>query len=248
MHIDVDLYEPTLATLNFFYPNKIYLEIQMKIVALIPFWKMYETNEFRLKKIAGRFLMSYTLEKLNSVPLINEIFVYTSSETVSNFIEPGLKYNYLSRPVSLDGANVSIETVIGKFLETVHTDIVVLIHPTSPLLKAKSIQKALEYVVEGHADSSFSAVKYNKFAWFQSEPINYDLKKNVPNLQEVDPVYFEQSSLYVFKAESFLKNKHRISGVIKIAEIDQLEGLEVRNRLDFELVELIINSGLNGEL
>lgn len=217
----------------------------MKIVALIPFWEMYETNEFRLKKIAGRFLMSYTLEKLNSVPLVDEIYVYSSSETVSNYIEPDLKYNYLCRPKSLDEANVSIETIIEKFLETVHADIVVLIHPTSPLLKAKSILKALEYVVDGLADSSFSAVKYNKLAWFQSEPINYDLKKVVPTFQEIVPVYLEQSSLYVFKTETFLKNNHRVSGVIKITEIDQLEGLEVRNRLDFELVQLIINSGMN---
>ena len=74
----------------------------MKVAALIPFWERYESNQFRIKKIAGRFLMSYAVEKLNSVDLIEEVYVYSSSKKVLNYIEPNLKYTYLRRPESLD--------------------------------------------------------------------------------------------------------------------------------------------------
>lgn len=220
----------------------------MKVVALVPFWEKYEINEFRLKKISGRFLLSYALEKLNSVPLINEVYVYASSDSVSKYIESDIEYTFLQRSSLLDDINVSIETIITKFIETVDADIVVLMHPTSPLLTKDSIETTLREVFENKADSSFTAVKYNKFAWFESKPINYDLGEDVPSLKDVSPVFIEQSSLYVFKTDSFSQNKHRVSGDVKITEISQLEGLEVRNKIDYELMELIINSGMVGEL
>tara|TARA_B100000795_G_scaffold262361_1_gene240205 strand:- start:1896 stop:2558 length:663 start_codon:yes stop_codon:yes gene_type:complete len=217
----------------------------MRVAALIPFWESYETNQFRIKKIAGRFLMSYAVEKLNSVNLINDIYVYSSSKRVSNYIEPNLKYTYLNRSKSLDNDKASIESIISSFLKEVEVDVVVLLHPTSPFLKVDSITKALNLVINGECDSSFSAVKYSKFAWLNSKPINYDLNNDVPSLKSINPIYFEQSSLYVFKTLQFLKNNHRLSGDIKLTEINRLEGLEIRNKVDFELAELIINSGMS---
>ena len=220
----------------------------MKIVALIPFWDSYETNEFRLRKIAGRYLLSYTLEKLNSIQSIQSSFIYSSSDSVKKYLESHLKYTYLERPLTLDDINVSIETVIESFLHKVDADIVILLHPTSPLLTGNSIQMGLDYVLHEKFDSCFAAVKHSKFAWFQSKPLNYDLKKDVPAIKSLDPVFFEQSSLYIFRVESFLKSKHRLSGSIKAIEINHLEGLEVRSEIDYELVQLIVNSGMNSRV
>lgn len=219
----------------------------MKVAAFVPFWENYENNEYRIKKIAGRFLLSYTLEKLNRVSGLDHIYVYSSNDNVKNYIESDIAYEYLQRPVYLDSSDVSIEQIISEFLNSVDADIVLLVHPTSPLLKIKSIQQCLNSVSEEGYDSAFTAVKYQKLAWYRDTPINYDLNRDIPKLKDIDPVYVEQSSLYVFKRASFSENKHRVSGKIKINEIDQVEGLEVRNGMDFELVELIINSGMYEE-
>ena len=219
----------------------------MKTVAFIPFWENYESNEFRIKKISGRFLLSYTLEKLNKILGLDEIYVYASSDSVKKYIEPDIEYKYLTRPKYLDNAEVSIEEIINKFLEETDADIILLLHPTSPLLKVTSIQTCLNSVKIDGYDSAFSAVKYKKLSWYKMKPINYTLNEDIPKLQEIEPVYDEQSSLYVFNKTSFIENKHRVSGKVKINEIDQIEGLEVRNKIDFELLELIINSGMYEE-
>lgn len=219
----------------------------MKVAAFIPFWENYENNEYRIKKIAGRFLLSYTLEKLNRVSGLDHVYVYSSNDNVKNYIEADITYEYLQRPLYLDSSNVSIEQIISEFLNSVDADIVLMVHPTSPLLKIKSIQECLNSVSNEGYDSAFTAVKYQKLAWYKTAPVNYDLNRDIPKLKEIDPVYVEQSSLYVFKRTSFAENKHRVSGKIKINEIDQVEGLEVRNGMDFELVELIINSGMYEE-
>lgn len=220
----------------------------MRVVALVPFWEKYETNEFRLKKLSGKYLLSYSLETLNLIDKIDEIFVYSSSESVLKYIEPDIEFTLLKRPKYLDDVNVSIEEIISKFIESISADVIVMLHPTSPLLSENSVQKALHQVIEDKSDSSFSAEKYKQFAWFKSQPINYDLEKDIPSLDDVSPIFIERSSLYVFNVNSFLKNRHRLSGRIDITEIDRLEGLEVRSKSDFELLELIINSGLHGEL
>lgn len=219
----------------------------MKIVAFIPFWENYENNEYRIKKIAGRYLLSYTLEKLNRMSGLDHIYVYSSNENVKNYIESEISYEYLKRPAHLDSSDVSIEQIISEFLKSTDADIILMVHPTSPLLKIKSIQSCLNSVVMEGYDSAFTAVKYQKLAWYHAAPINYDLHRDIPKFKDVDPVYVEQSSLYVFKKHSFNENRHRVSGKIKINEIDQIEGLEVRNAMDFELMELIINSGMYEE-
>ena len=43
----------------------------MKVVALVPFWEHYENNEFRIKKISGRYMLSHSLEKLNNIESID---------------------------------------------------------------------------------------------------------------------------------------------------------------------------------
>lgn len=220
----------------------------MKVVALVPFWEKYESNSFRVKKLAGRYLLSYTLEKLSKVSGLDDVIVYSSNEeTVSKYIEPEISYTFMSRPESLDDVSVTIEHIIGKFLEASDADVIMLIHPTSPLLKVSSIQKCLNYVVSHEYDSSFSAVEYKKFAWCDGRPVNYDLQSDIPKIDEIKPLHIEQSSLFVFKRSSFLVNKHRVAGKIKVSEIEQIEGLEVRSEEDFELLELIINSGMYEE-
>ena len=220
----------------------------MKVVALVPFWEKYENNEFRLKKISGRYLISYVLQRLNSISLIDDTYIYASSNSVLNYIENHLKFNFLPRPEYLDSPVVSIENIISEFLKVVKADIVLLVHPTSPFLKPHSILKALDLLTKKNIDSVFTAVKYKKFCWLNGAPINFNLTSNVPHLRNLDPIYLEQASLYAFKVKSFLDYGHRAGGTVKMVEINQLEGLEIRSIDDFKLAELIINSGMSLEI
>lgn len=219
----------------------------MKIVAFIPFWENYETNEFRLQKLAGQFLLTYTLKKLKSISEIDHVFIYASSKNFLKYMDPDLDYEFIKRPSSLDDATVNIEFIIECFLKEVSADIVLMIHPTAPFLRRQTIKCALDSLVKDDYDSTFTAVKYKKLAWFRSNSLNYDLSNNIPKIDTLEPVYLEQGSLYAFKCSAFLEEKKRLFGNIKITEISELEGIEIRSKNEFNLVELMINSGLNCE-
>ena len=188
----------------------------MKIVALVPFWEQYENNEFRMRKISGRYMLSYALEKLNGVEGIDNVYIYSSNDNFTKYLEQDTKYTYLKRPELLDTSNTTIEMIIHNFLLEVDADVVVLLHPTSPLLKLSSIQKCLNNVKDGKFDSSFTAVKHEKFSWYKNKPLNYNLNEDIPNLNLIEPIYVEQASLYIFKKDLFAGN---IDGLNYLSQI-----------------------------
>lgn len=119
-----------------------------------------------------------------------------------------------------------------------------MLHPNSPFLSSKTITECLSQVKNGVYDSAFSAYKYQKFAWFNNTPLNYSLQTETPNLGDIKPVTIEQSSLYIFKKETLLQYSKRIGSTPYIHFINHFEGHEIITNEDFEMAELIVNSGM----
>ena len=221
----------------------------MNIVGLIPYWSKYENaadiNVPRnLIKVGGKYLINYSLEALGAVEEINDVVIYTSSKEIENYIDTGMKYHIQKRPETLDDVNVSIEEIILKFLESSDADIIVLLHPNSPFLKSATISECVKKVMLEEYDSSFTGYEFHKFAWFQGKPLNYSQDKKVPLVNSVEPVVFEQSSLYVFSRSMFEKLHRRIGDKPFVKVIDHFEGHDVNSKEDLDVAELIVNSGM----
>ncbi|MBU0925566.1 hypothetical protein KKG81_11810 [bacterium] len=215
----------------------------MKIVAFIPYWFGYN-NINEVKKLGGRYLINYTLEQLNDCDIIDEVVIYSSDERIMEFVEEKEFMRFEKRPTFLDSKEIKIEQIIEEFLKTSDADVVVLIHPNSPFLSKVTILECIDNVLSNKFDSSFIAYKFNKLAWFKNKPLNYKITENTPHLAEVDPVILELSSLYVFRKEMFLNTHRRIGENPFIKFIDHFEGHDINNKEDFEMAELIVNSGM----
>lgn len=221
----------------------------MKTYALMPYWLEYEgdkeiSSRKGLQKLGGRCLLNYTLGLLGRSPSVDETFVYASSPKVLEFIEEGIDYTYLERDPALDGENVPIEEIIAAFLADTDADVVVLLHPTSPFLQLESLEDCIEAVTSGRYRSACTAYRFRKFAWFAGEPLNYRMDATTPNLRDVEPVFIEQSSLYVFTREMFLSRSKRIDREGYFRIISHFEGHEVAEESDLEIARLIVNSGM----
>lgn len=220
----------------------------MKVSAFIPYWLDYEVEMFgkhkNLKKVGGKYLINYSINLLNSVQEINDVIVFCSDESIHTYIDKKLKYKFIKRDKCLDATDVSIDMIIKSFLEINDSDIIVLLHPNSPFLSSETISDCLQQVISGKFDSSFTAYSFQKLAWFENKPLNYSLNEETPNLKSLEPVIIEQSSLYVFNRKSFSINNKRIGNTPYIKNINHFEGLEVESDEDFEIAELIVNSGM----
>ena len=220
----------------------------MKIVALIPYWMNYQIDDFgqhkNLKKLGGKYLINYSIELLNSISQIDETIVFCSDNKINDYINKNLEYKFLSRDKSLDNNNVSIDEIIESFLLLEKADIIVLLHPNSPFLSVPTLKECLTNVISKQYDSSFTAYEFKKLAWYKNKPLNYSLDEITPNLETLEPVIIEQSSLYIFTKDSFIIHKKRIGNSPYIKVINHFEGHEVSSEEDFEIAELIVNSGM----
>ena len=220
----------------------------MKVTALIPYWLDYQKNDIgihkNLKKLGGKYLINYSIKLLNSISNIHETVVFCSDDKIKNYIDDNLAYEFVQRDKLLDNDNVSIDEVIKSYLDTTDTDIVVLLHPNSPFLTSNTVNECLSKVLSKEYDSAFTAYYFNKLSWYKGKPLNYSLDYPTPQTTELNPVVIEQSSLYVFSRESFNLYNKRIGKTPYIWNINHFEGLEVSSQEDFEIAELIVNSGM----
>jgi len=214
----------------------------MKIVGLIPFWMQNKCSR-DVKKLAGKYLIEYSIELLNN-SCIDETIIYASDEQIFDYIHPQAGLNYLKRPSFLDNENICLEDIIKQFLEDYDCDIIVLLHPYSPFIQKETLNECITKVKSGEYDSSFTAQEYKKFAWYKGTPINFELNKMSSRLSSLESVIIEQGLLYIISKDTFNKKQTRIGNKPFIKLIDNFEGHEVNNIKDYEVAELIINSGM----
>jgi CMP-N-acetylneuraminic acid synthetase len=215
----------------------------MKTVALIPFW--FNNGKSRdLTKLAGKYLIEYSISLLNSSKLIDSTIIYSSNEDILKYIDSELKIEYLQRPNILDNQNILIEDIIESFFKEYKTDIVVLLHPYSPFLTKNTLNSCIKKVQSKEYDSAFTAIETKKFTWYQGTPLNFKRGNKSPKLKSLEATISEQGLLYVISKESFLKQKSRIGFKPYMQIINHFEGHEINETKDFEIAELIINSGM----
>jgi len=214
----------------------------MKTVAFVPI----RLNSKRivgknLKYLGNKPLMAYVFETLCKVPEINEIYAYCSQTSIIEHLPSKVKF--LKRSETLDGDETLGEEIYSAFVNEVDADIYILTHTTSPFLKNITFSNALKQILTNGYDSAFSAEKIQTFAWFESSPINYDLK-HIPRTQDISPVFVETSGFYMFKKEIWVQEKQRIGSKPYIQVVDKIEGLDIDYEEDFKMAECIIKYDL----
>ena len=222
----------------------------MKVVGLIPYWLGYGEKQgggSNLKKLGGKYLINYSLNLLAGCPDVNQVCVYCSNKNILDYFEPGLAFDLVDRPSSLDSIDASIEDVIDAFLRESDADLVVLLHPNSPFLRKSSLIECINKVASGMNDSAFTAFEARKLAWFKGAPLNYSQEQATPKLSEIEPVILEQSALYVFSADAFRGNRRRIGSNPHVQVVNAFEGHGIVTEEDFEIAQLIVNSGMYSE-
>jgi CMP-N-acetylneuraminic acid synthetase len=224
----------------------------MKVIAFIPYWGDYALNtehaiERNTINIAGKSLINMTVDTINKVECIQDVVVYASDDSILSSFDLGAKCGFIARKKYLDSNKTTIEEIIRNFLLDSDADIVVLIHPKSPFLKHDTIQDCVDKVVSLNYDSAFTVNSIKKLAWFKGESINYSLRKNIPVSVDIEPILIETSSVYVFTRDVFENTGSRIGEKPYMKEIGTFEGLEINTKEDFQMAELIVNSGFDRE-
>jgi CMP-N-acetylneuraminic acid synthetase len=194
------------------------------------------------RPLGGRPLYHHIVSSLLACPQIDEVIIDTDSPLISE--EAGStfpKVRVLQRPDHLLGGDVPMNDVLLNDIEQVDADLYVQTHSTNPLLRAETIQAALDAFLgsrDSH-DSLFTVTPLHTRLWTpDGGAINHD-PAVLLRTQDLPPVMEENSCMYVFDAATLQRRGNRIGERPLLYPLDPHEACDIDDELDGLLVETL---------
>ena len=91
-----------------------------------------------------------------------------------------------------------------EFMQKHKCDYVVMVNPTSPMLRQETIDRFLDYVEENDYDTVMSVISEKEETFFRGKPLNFSLEEKV-NSQLLEPTEKIVWALTAWKRETFMK-------------------------------------------
>ena len=171
------------------------------------------------KPLAGKPLISHSIEHAKNSKLVTKIFVTTDCQNIKKIaLDAGV--GVIDRPAKLSGDSCSSESALAHALDQIMVnsesfDYVVFLQCTSPFRRINDIDDAINKIRKEQADSLLSVVQSHKFLWSESQSgaksINYDFQ-NRPRRQDMPIQFQENGSIYIFKPWVLEDLNNRLGG------------------------------------
>jgi CMP-N-acetylneuraminic acid synthetase len=195
-----------------------------------------------LRAMCHKPLFYWILDALSKSKFIDRIVVNTDSPEIARVATTLFDVMIIDRPAGLQGdffvANDLIAYDLSQFPDT---NFFLQTHSTNPLLKTETIDRAIEaFFRQSKCDSLFSVTElHTRLYWAEGTPVNHD-PSNLIRTQDLEPIYEENSCLYIFSRASFNKKKNRIGESPMLFPIDRFEAVDIDEEYDFLLAESLL--------
>lgn len=219
----------------------------MKIFAIIPI--KHESTRVPMKNFRmmnGRPLYFYIINTLLQVKKVDKIIIDSNSPIIFENIPKLFKENMnkivlYERPVHLWPGNTATNDLLINVIEDLglDADLYLQTHTTNPLLKKETIERAIDEFDFEKYDSLFSAkVLHTRLYDKNFRDMNHNRFKLIPT-QDLDPIYEENSCIYLFSKETLSKFGSRIGENPYIYKMSEIESQDIDWEDDFVITEMI---------
>lgn len=199
----------------------------MNILAVIPARagsKGIPNKNIRI--IGERPLVYYAIHNALISKLITDVIVTTDSDAV-RIIASQMGASVKWRDPALCADDVTLDSVIYDAVPTDrHWDYVITLQPTSPTLKAETLDKAIEYTIENNMDTVISAINAPHLSWGVKDGRKIPNYTERLNRQYLPPCYMETGAFVISKAD-VVKKTTRIGSKIDIYEVSEEESQDI---------------------
>jgi CMP-N,N'-diacetyllegionaminic acid synthase len=218
---------------------------QKKICVIIPAKAVSKRIPGKnLKLLAGKPMLAYILETAKSAKGIDRVIVSTESEEVKKVAEQyGAEVPFV-RPLKLtEDETTTQEVLVHAILELekegYKPDYVLLLYPTSPLLKRERIEEAVQIAFTRNSDSVISGHYDRGHYWEEAEGGWIRLFPKKPrNSQFQQPLFVENGAIYMTRTE--ILKRQVVADKTDILLMDKNENVDVDYPEDFKEVEKIL--------
>jgi N-acylneuraminate cytidylyltransferase len=195
-----------------------------------------------LRTMCHKPLFYWILDALSKSKFVDRIVVNTDSPEIAQATTTLFDVTIIDRPADLQGdyfvANDLIAYDLSQFPDV---EFFLQTHSTNPLLKTETIDRAIEaFFQQSEYDSLFSVTElHTRLYWSEGTPVNHD-PSNLIRTQDLEPLYEENSCLYIFSRASFKTNNNRIGVSPMMFPIDRFEAVDIDEEYDFLLAESLL--------
>lgn len=191
--------------------------------------------------LGDRPLMRWIIDALLTTEGLEHLLIDTDAVgRVTSHLPPDPRIEVLSRPEPLRGHAVTANTLIAPHLDRHAGAIWLMSHATSPFVRPDTLRRAVSFFVEGgRRETIFGAtVHQSRFYAEDGRPLNHDPARLVPT-QALAPWFEENSSVYVFDKDTFLRANSRLSAGARPMTISRIEAVDIDTEDDFALAATI---------
>tara|TARA_B100001093_G_scaffold477225_1_gene504314 strand:- start:2258 stop:3004 length:747 start_codon:yes stop_codon:yes gene_type:complete len=210
-----------------------------KIIAMVPVRAgSTRVPNKNIRKFADTSLLELKLKVLKKVKGITQVVVSTDCETALEIaqkqnVKVQLRNKYYA------GSDVTNDQHWLHIAQTTPGNIVFLAQVTSPLLKASSIQNALNIFMNSNTHDSLNSVSAEKkFLWKDMKPINYDINVT-PKSQDLPNIVSLNFAITIIKKQTMIKRKNVIGYNPSFVKLDKVESLDIDDLIDFKIAEIM---------
>jgi len=201
--------------------------------------------------LAGKPLISYTIEAAKKSKYIDEIIVSSDSDEILEIVK---EYNIktIKRPDYLASDTAKTIDVIKHVIEIMNKkyDYIVLLQPTSPLRNEKHIDEAIELLNVKEADAIVSVCEMEHSPlWSNTLPSSLSMegfiREEIKNKrsQELEKYYRINGAIYICKTDELLKqNTLFLDKNIFAYIMDRKSSIDIDDEIDFKLAEVLMNA------
>ncbi|MCQ2964437.1 MAG: UDP-2,4-diacetamido-2,4,6-trideoxy-beta-L-altropyranose hydrolase [archaeon] len=207
-----------------------------------------------IRLLGKKPLISHTIEMGLESKYVDNLVVTTDDNEIK-FIAEKFGAETIKRDGKLAEDSIPLDPVIydatlqqeAKINE--NYDIVITVQPTSPLLKTKTLDLAIETLINSwendnpkeQYDTIISVVDDRHLSWGYDEELEkyYPLYEERLNRQYLPKAYKETGSIFASKRE-FIKENSRLGDNIGLIEISKQESIDIDNYEDWWVAERIL--------
>jgi len=215
-----------------------------------------EVPKKNIKKLAGRPLISYTIDVALNARTLDKVIVSTDDRRIAKIAKAsGVSVPFM-RPRYLAQNTATMESVAQHAVEMIEklagckVDIIVLLQPTSPLRIATDIDRGVRKILASKADSVVGVCKLEYlcqpylikslkgdriYPYLISKRI-YHRRQEMPNLYRLN------GALYVVRRDTLMKKGTFFGKDVRALIMDYTRSIDIDTKLDFKLAEFILKN------
>lgn len=220
----------------------------MKIIGMIP--ARLGSKRIPLKNIrymCDKPLIQYPIDLALNCQMIDEGWVNTEDERLGKAIqEMGALFH--KRPAELASDTATNREFAYEFMKQHPCDYVIMINPTSPLLRENTFTQYVQYVINNHFDVVLSVIEEKEEIFFQEKPLNFSLEEKI-NSQMLCPVEKIVWAMTAWKTSYFIEMQEKglnpvfgYKGNLGRFQIPKDEACDLDTEEDWKIAEGILQA------